>query len=400
MAANDLARLYSAKKTLENYHAVERQNSAVFDKQSAETTPVRKAAEARVAVLEKKIAKCKANSFFARKGFWILFAGALLIALLIVGSRTVFSSFVSPDLGTVADRYEEHCLEDDSSEGSGFPGLDGILGGHEKPENSANKTKAANETAKLCFGNIILITLVTGFIFLVAYFMQFEEKDKKSDEGSTPLIGFFFLFALLSVAIAFALPYIGRTVWGLTPTIGTLSLFFGGLLAAVTGIGKIFTVTYSFALFVLILDVLFYGTLTVFFVKRVKFTFNANTNKKAVKLKEQIAAIRKESEATCKAIHEKYLSKFKANPYEAAYNRLPAYQRDYGTVTALIWAIENGYASDIPSARNYWDCKAQDAAVQRQLQQIQATSEAALSAAQAAKIAAEAPVDVNVTIYH
>ena len=383
MAKSDLSHLYSVKKALESYYAVERQNQAVYDKQSSEIYPVRKAADKRVESLEKKQARCKANNYFARKGFWILLVGFLLIATLFVGSRTFLSSYVSPDLSLVADRYADRYLTDE--------------GGYAALEDREDRVQAANEAATLCFGNLILITLVTGFVFLIGYFMQFGENEK--EEGGGPLFGYFLLFALASVCVGFALPALSRTVWGLDPTVGTLSLFFGALVASVAGIGEIFTVTYSFALFVLLLDVFFYGTITLFYLKREKYVFKADANKRATKIKAQIAAVRKEMEDKCAAIYQKYLPKFKPNPYDAAYNRLPAYQRDYGTVTALIWAIENGYASDIVSARNYWDRKAHDASVQRQLQQIHATSEAALRTSEAALRAAEAPVDVNVTIY-
>jgi hypothetical protein len=403
MASNDLARHYAAKKTLENYLAIEKQNRAVMDKELNETSPIRKSAEGRIAALENKLSSLRKNTFYLNTGWKILLVGFLLIGLLIVGSLSFLSPYVSPDLGIVAERYDGILEEDEEDTESVLPGLNGVVNfnpGHKEDEETSARasTFAANEAATLCFGNIILITLLTGFIFLVIYFMNFEEG--KKEEGSLPLIAFFFLFALLSLAVGVALPALGRAIWGLHPDVGTLSLLFGGLVASIGGIGKIFSVTYSFALFVLILDLLFYGTLTVFFVKREKYVFHEETNKKAIAIKEKMANIKKESESKCKAIYEKYFSKIKPNPYDAAYNRLPIYQRNYSTVTSLIWAIENGYASDIVSARNYWDRKAHDAAVQRQLEQIQATSDAALREAQAAKIAAEAPVDVNVTIYH
>ena len=94
------------------------------------------------------------------------------------------------------------------------------------------------------------------------------------------------------------------------------------------------------------------------------------------------------------------------NPYASQYNAIPGYLRNLSTVNSIIWAIENGYAYDIVSARNYLDRKAQDRAIQQKLAAIQAQANRATQAAydaaykaEQAKRAAEAPVEVTIRKY-
>ena len=94
-------------------------------------------------------------------------------------------------------------------------------------------------------------------------------------------------------------------------------------------------------------------------------------------------------------------SQKRRNRYAEAYAKIPAHLSDLSHVNSLIWAINNGYARDIVSAKNYLDRKAHEAQVMNRLSEIKREAEAsrvaserAAEEAAAARAAAEAPVEV------
>ena len=238
-------------------------------------------------------------------------------------------------------------------------------------------------------GNIILVTIVLG---IVAAVIAYSATSKNSDNSSIPL-GLGVIFFVISAIFILMIMKHSREKWGISSSIGTIGIIFKSLWYTVFGIGKIFKITYSYVLFVICLQGSVYATALTYMIGRHKYKLPERAAKEVAELENKKALISKEANAKRTEIRQKWESKEKNNPYWSAYYSLPRYQQDYGTVTSLIWAIENGYAYDIPGARNYWDRKANDAAVQRQLAQVQATADAALRAAQTPP---EVKVDVTV----
>lgn len=375
MASNDLARLYSAKKTIENYYSVENSNKAVYEKERRECAPLKSEENARIEKLDKKISSCSSNNFFFTKGYIPLVIGLVLLAILFIGSATFLSSKITPSVSVAVDNYREYLDEHPDKAPSGYK----LLSESEREE------YIVNETVVVIAGNTLLLSVVIGFLALVVYIMISGDNSKHS----VTLVGMAFLMVALAIIFICFLPSLSKNIWGIQVTLGPIKRFFSSLFA-IFAFGSMFKYTGTFALFLILTQFIYYGTLISFFSAAETFT---PSPEKLRALEDEKARVKAHYAEKYKEISDKYYKKIKINPYSAAYSNLPKYQQDYRTVTSLIWAIENGYAYDIPGARNYWDRKANDAAVQRQLSQVQATADAALRAAQTPP---EVKVDVTV----
>jgi len=258
MASNDLARLYKAKTVIENYYAVERSNEGFNQSADKECSAVTADEKAKIAKLNERIEKTESSSFLQRRGIIIIIVGVLLLALLMIGSRSFLEPLISPDISIVVERYEDF-IED---------------GGKAPKDYAKAKTDEAKEkvivdaTLPVIAGNILLVTLVLGFVAA----MIVAGNTKKGENNASIVLGVGAVILLVSVVFIFMIMKHSRDMWGLHPTIGTLGIGFKGLWNTIFGIGKIFTVTYSYFLFVFFLQFIIYGAILTFVIGRDKYT--------------------------------------------------------------------------------------------------------------------------------
>jgi hypothetical protein len=134
--------------------------------------------------------------------------------------------------------------------------------------------------------------------------------------------------------------------------------------------------------------------------------------KKCAEIDHQCSELKQLASKDADEYAKKHPLKLIPNPYLSKIRSLYGFLQDFSTVNSLIWAIENGYAYDIVSARNYYDRKKTEANFQRQLQLIQqqawnAEQNAAYAAeyakyayeeAEAAKKASQAPSEIKLDL--
>ena len=119
-------------------------------------------------------------------------------------------------------------------------------------------------------------------------------------------------------------------------------------------------------------------------------------------IKEKNEYLRK-SKDNAKAAYDKIMATIKPNPHSSSFHAIRESYLTYGSeLYDIIWAIENHYASDIVSARQFLDQRKRDKAIADQLKRnadaAYKQAEAQMAQAQATKALANRPVEVKVEV--
>lgn len=378
----DLQSLYQARDLLQKYASVEQYNSELMAAARAKRSPI-EAASAKV--VKAKETKCKLLAFSHRlftRFVPIVAVTLVVLAVFLFLSQTVLSNFVSLDFTSFLDDAREYAVENVSD----FPTL--LMNGNLKQYSEAERIAYFQSEAfeADCYTFLIgsLIWMTIGFGLICAFIDKFQV---------SPVA---FLFDVIVILV--------MSVTLLVQIKDLLGVLIGILWMSITGIPMMWACGVP-------IMIAFFATNAILTVGFSVYDHAANKHKKNIapnlpqikSWKAEIAAEQAECRAKCAEIDKPYRDAQK--PYPAAFNQLRSFLRDYRTVLQLIWAIENGYAKDIEGARVFLDQKAANAAIRKQLSQIQAetsrTYEAAIraeAAALRAEAAAKAPIDVTVTI--
>ena len=378
----DLQMLYHARDVIRRNDSVAQYNNALMDAARLERSPIEQLSKKRVKAKE---FKCNSvaffHKFFTRFLPVLILTGLLLFGLLSL-SQTTLSEYIDFGFDTFVEDAREYAIEHVSD----FPTL--LMGGNLKQYSNAERIAYfQSETFKTdCYtfltGSVLWMTL--GMLVILGLL---------SHDNIVPLS--------LPVNI---LLFLGMVVTLIINVKDVIGVIVGVLWMSITGIPMMWACGTPIML-------AFFATNVILTLGASVYGYLAKKHKKQVagklasiqKWRAEIAAEESECRAKCASINAKYHKKMRS--YPAEFTQLRSFLRNYTTVSQLIWAIENGYATTIDGARVFLDDKAEKAALRKQLSQLQAETqrsyEASLraeAAALRAEAAAKAPIDVTVTI--
>lgn len=371
MASTDLSRLYQAKNTIEKYYGYE---NPLENSRKKEINKLTSERDTQLNELNKRYENLASKEFFVKRASIAIIVAIVLITVVLLGSGTFLSSVLSLDINSFILDMRDFVYNNPDS------GLFSNLSGSEDIELIV---------MSLSF-NILAVTLILGY---GTYFL-YKSIAGKDSRYLTWVRALGIIFAIATLVFFIFLPSWCEKITGIPypdRDLGIIRVILARVLGVLVGIPYIIF-TWKFALFVVALQLSLYIPWFTLCIMKERFV---PKSKKCESISEEINSIRVRYKEKYNEIYNKYGRKIRSNPYLSQYNALPSYLQDYKVVTSLIWAIENGYANDIVSARNYWDRKAHDASVRRQLDKVQSTADAALKAASTPP---EVKVDVDVTI--
>ena len=378
----DLQSLYRARDTLRKYASVEQYNNELMATARAKRSLIE---EASARLVKEKENKCKMLGFshrFITRFVPIVALTLAVLAVFLFLSQTVLSDYISLDFASFVDDAREYAVENVSD----FPTLlmNGNLKRYSEAERIAYFQSESFEADCYTFliGSLIWMTIGFGLI------CAFIDKCQVSPVA--------FLFDVIVILV--------MSVTLLVQIKDLLGVLIGILWMSITGIPMMWACGVPIMIAFFVTNAILTVGFSVYDHAADKHKKNIAPNLAQIKsLKAEIAAEKADCSAKCAKINKPYMDALR--PYPAEFNQLRIFLRDYNTVSQLIWAIENGYAKDIEGARVFLDQKAENAAIRKQLSQIQAetsrTYEAAIraeAAALRAEAAASAPIDVTVTI--
>ncbi len=373
MASTDLTRLYSAKNTIEKYYAA---MQPLENAKKREISTLKRDHDALMSDLDRHYNAVSVWDFFLKRASIAIILAVVFFTVVLVGSGSFLSSVLSPDLYSTIEEFHEYIEKDPDSAPKGY----------DKANDEERNRIAVQEFLPMLASNILLVTIIFAYGIPFLYKLIVGKKSKYLDYIYIPSG----LFLVASIIFIIAMPTWCELNTGLSSGIGT-EIILQSFLLLLPGIFFIFQYTWKFTLFVVAFQLSLYIPGFMFLIMKEKFV---PTSKKCTSISEKMNSCVLQYKKEYSEICNKWNAKIKATPYFSTYNLLPSYLKDYKLVMSLIWAIENGYAYDIVSARNYWDRKAHDASVKRQLEKVQSTADAALKAA-----STPPDVKVDITIY-
>lgn len=385
--ANDRSYLYSVKEIILNYNRYEAKNKAIREAgQVAYDKQIKKAKNLHDSNVSHLTYKLR-NEYGRRYNIipWIIYG--IIILTFIIGTFTFLKDVFSYNLF-------ERAAERPNLVMGCFEEIIGDL----KAEQLVNNSHFKAGCIRTFGASFFLLFAIAIFLSFCIYQRPFPDFSLKAFKEETPVELIYFTLMILI--------FLGTNITTLImdSEVGFIIgiLFF--ILEIVSSIPFAFTISSVYT--ILLLLILLYYPIC-------KAINESGGNRYVRRHKKEFAALEEENQKTqilfknkgqeMKNDIEKGIT---PNPYASQYNAIPGYLRNLSTVNSIIWAIENGYAYDIVSARNYLDRKAQDRAIQQKLAAIQAQANQATQAAydaaykaEQAKRAAEAPVEVTIRKY-
>ena len=380
--ANDLKYLYSVKKLLQDYYVIERKNDEIRNKMVRETNVIKREANNKIATIKNQIKKWyKTKTTFSR----------ILLFLVVIGILFVGLYFKFGFFNLSLNDYLERCKELADSDRSYL----------------LSRGNFPSRYTGALVGNILSVSIV---YFIVGYWIMlgYENGNKMLYNKIEKLLSRIFLSIMILILVYLIFEGLRNGEIGGVLVCG----LFNGFVYTFIGWGLIFKASYPILIPFFLCYIIIFLWFFVLAKKEIKLLNNLkNSNEEYIK--EQVRKINVIIDECNKKVKEKENSfVYYDNPYWEKVNQLPNYQQNLTTINSLIWAIENGFAYDIVSARNYFDRKAHDESVRRKIAQIEqqtqqavaaardaaASASAAYSAAKKAQSAAEAPINVDIEI--
>lgn len=371
----DLQELYNAREILKKSAVVTEYNNSLKKAMRAQTAPIEQASNKKVKSLEGKCKRLGDAHRFATRFLPVTVVVLAVIIGYVLLAQTVLSEYLFLDFNSFLERARAYAIEHVSD----FPDM---LMSANLSDDTAERIAHFNSTAfevdcyTFLIGSVIWMTL--GTIVVCGMI--------SNKELSWSMVVVDMLLVLVMII----------TLMVETKTI--IGVLVGVIWMSFTGIGMMWScgvplmIGFAFVNAVVIIGYTIYNGMAK------KHTANVVPKFEKVKAwKAEIAAEKAACRQKCDKIEKAYQAKMRS--YPAGYGNLPSFMLDYTTVSQLVWALENRYARNIEEARRFLDQRARDAAMQRQLTQIQRDAQAALQAAKAAEAAAREPVEVNVTIW-
>ena len=411
---NDMQLLQNYKKTIEGYHGDNAFNKNLDNQMSQARKNAKAAITKNNEQLDLKIQRRASGLVLSSGGWLIMLVLVALVATLILGCF----SFMRPGLSFSLEDYIAGCAEEVRSgsklaklywgddyqeildeEESGKNWLPGSITGYE-PRRLEDDRAFVQDCVTFLFGNMVLTFFLCYLIGLL--FMWLVAKNGIAYEKivGIPLI---ILTAISVVTILFLYFPACRK---LTDYIHVTNAVFKGIFQILLGIPLMFATSAKFVLAVLLSHTAIYTAVWLYTVALKRYRESLLADRSDAQITAWMgekAAYRKKKDQEAEAMCQKLAKQKRSNRYQGAYDAIPGHLRDLTLVNSLIWAIQNNFARDIVSARNYLDRKAHEQQVSRQMQQIQADTQRAIAAAEKAAIeaakaraAAEAPVDVYI----
>ena len=372
----DLQELYAAQELVRKAALVTEYNDSVKKAMRAKTQPVQQQSDRKVKKLE---GKCKALGDAHRFVTRFLPVLAIIVALLVgyvVLAQTVFSDYLFLDFDSFVAKAREYAIENVDS----FPDL---LMGAKLSKNANERIAYFNseifemDCYTFLIGSVLWMSLAVVGMCIITF----------TEDQATFFITADFLLVLV------------MTIWLMTQIKDIIGVLIGVLWLAFTGIPLMWACGIPLMISFFAVNAIVIIGFTIYNKLAKKHRTNVVPKMEKVKAwKAEIAAEKAACKKMCEQIEAPFKEKLRS--YPAGYAKLPAFMCNYGTVSQLIWAIENRYAKDIEEARRFLDQRARDAAMQKQLQAIQRDAQAALQAAKAAEAAAREPVEVHVTVWN
>ena len=378
----DLQSLYRARDTIRKYASVEQYNNELMEAAKAKRKPVE---DASAKIVKGKENNCKLLAFSHKmitRFVPVMAVMLVVLAVFVFLSQSVLSDYITLDFTSFVEDVREYAVENVSD----FPTL--LMNGNLKQYGEGERIAYfqsdafAGDCYTFLIGSLLWMTVAIGAICALA------------NKGQCSPVAFF-LDAFLVLAMSVKLLIDVKDFLGVT---------IGILWMSISGIPMMWACGVP-------IMIAFFATNVILIVGFTVYDNLADKHKKSIApnlpkikaLKAEIAAEKADCNAKCAKINKPYQDAMRS--YPAEYNQLRSFLRNYNTVSQLIWAMENGYAKDIEGARVFLDQKAENAAIRRQLSQIQTETrqahEAAVraeAAALRAEAAANAPIDVTVTI--
>ena len=398
MAGISVQRLYEIRDIRGKYESFEAANGNARKKAESERQKIKSHFETKANDTKVKIDKHIEDKCRKKRVLPFGIASVLICVMIVIGAFSFLQPIMSFNTNTVIEIYDNAVAENNNLLPSGirktyeyaFQTEPSFTNTEEKIEENRQKYYdwRTGEVYTCLIGNAIL--------FLILHAVLMGIGSAKNNAG--------LICIPISLAIVFDLIMLVVFFIKATGAVGFFNALIGGLFASIGAIPFIFYAGYSFwlaPLLVAIVSVIF-TLICESACKKLAEDCMKNDATVVALIKEKNEYLRK-SKDNAKAAYDKIMATIKPNPHSSSFHAIRESYLTYGSeLYDIIWAIENHYASDIVSARQFLDQRKRDKAIADQLKRnadaAYKQAEAQMAQAQATKALANRPVEVKVEV--
>ena len=399
MSNLSLNRLYQIRDIRRNYESFEAANGNVAKQAEAEKNKIAGHFVKKANQTKDKIDKHIENICIKKKVLPVGILSFLICAVIVLGAFSFLKPTLSFDVGTVMETYYNAVADNIKRLPSGmrkiyeyaFQTEPRFTITEEKIEQNREEYYEwrEGEVYTCLFGNAIL------FLIIHVILMSIGAAKQPAGLICTPVVVPVLIFDV-SMIVFFFIKAIG--------TAGFLNALLGGLVATIGAIPFIFYAGYTFwlaPLLVVLVSVIFASLCDPACKKLEKHCMK--TDPVVLELTKEKNEYLRKSKDNAKAAFDKIMKNAKPNPYSSSYHSISeSFLLKGNELYDILWAIENHYAYDVVTARQFLDQRRRDKAIADQLKRnadaAYKQAQAQLEQARATQALANRPVEVKVEV--